>query len=52
MHHRDISELQTRNVRRDRSESPQSRAVMAIGMLCVPLICFGCVLAVYLVLTS
>ena len=52
MHHHDISKPQTRGARHDRSESPQSRAVMAIGMLCVPLICFGCVLAVYLILTT
>jgi hypothetical protein len=32
-------------------ESPRSRAVMAIGMLCVPLISFGFILALYLTLT-
>ena len=32
-------------------ESPQSRAVLAIGMLCVPLISFGFVLGLYLFLT-
>jgi hypothetical protein len=32
-------------------ESPRGRAIMAIGMLCVPLVSFGCVLAVYLILT-
>jgi hypothetical protein len=32
-------------------ESPRSRAVMAIGMLCVPLVSFGSVLSLYLILT-
>jgi hypothetical protein len=32
-------------------ESPQSRAVMALGMLCVPLVSFGFVLTLYLTLT-
>jgi hypothetical protein len=32
-------------------ESSQSRTVMAIGMLCVPLVSFGSVLALYLILT-
>ena len=49
---RNISQLQTHGARRDSSESPPGRAVMAIGMLCVPLICFGCALAVYLILTT
>jgi hypothetical protein len=33
------------------SESSRSRAILAIGMLCVPLISFGFVLALYLFLT-
>ena len=33
-------------------ESPRSRAVLAIGMLCVPLISFGFVLGLYLFLTA
>jgi hypothetical protein len=33
-------------------ESPRSRAVLAIGMLCVPLVSLGFVLALYLVLTT
>jgi hypothetical protein len=32
-------------------ENPRSRAVMAIGMLCVPLISFGFIFALYLTLT-
>jgi hypothetical protein len=49
--HRDIFQPQIHGARRDSSESPPGHAVVAIGMLCVPLICFGCVLAVYLILT-
>ena len=33
-------------------ESPRSRAVIALAMLCVPLVSFGLVLALYLVLTA
>jgi hypothetical protein len=33
-------------------ESSRSRAVLAIGMLCVPLISFGFVLAVYRLLVA
>jgi hypothetical protein len=32
-------------------ESPRNRAIMAIGMLCVPLVSFGFILALYLFLT-
>jgi hypothetical protein len=58
MLNRHISEplrLQTRfatHVAATSSESSQSRTVLAIGMLCVPLISFGFVLAVYLLLVA
>jgi hypothetical protein len=35
----------------DYPESSRSRAVMAIGVLCVPLISFGFMLALYFALT-
>jgi hypothetical protein len=43
--------VQTRAATHMAATSSESRAVLAIGMLCVPLISFGFVLALYLFLT-
>jgi hypothetical protein len=36
----------------DSPEGPRTRAVLALGMLCVPLISFGFVVGLYIFLTA